>query len=138
MNELLGRDWAAHFRCPQIKKDDAGGVGGACRRFASDHFLCGAWEKALRPENMMKIRQTLRVSTDYLLTGNRNTRTCPALCRSGGSGREKPHGSSRGALVLFGFALPAGACGPPAGRGRRGLMPSRGCLSGRGRGLRNS
>ena len=31
-------------------------------------------KKALRPENIIKISQALQVSTDYLLTGNRNTR----------------------------------------------------------------
>lgn len=30
-------------------------------------------KKALRPENIIKISQALQVSTDYLLTGNRNT-----------------------------------------------------------------
>ena len=30
-------------------------------------------KKALRPENIIKISQALLVSTDYLLTGNRNT-----------------------------------------------------------------
>ena len=29
-------------------------------------------KKALRPENIIKISQALQVSTDYLLTGNRN------------------------------------------------------------------
>ena len=30
-------------------------------------------KKALRPENIIKISQALPISTDYLLTGNRNT-----------------------------------------------------------------
>ena len=30
-------------------------------------------KKALRPENIIKISQAMQVSTDYLLTGNRNT-----------------------------------------------------------------
>ena len=30
-------------------------------------------KKALRPENIIKISQALQVSTEYLLTGNRNT-----------------------------------------------------------------
>ena len=30
-------------------------------------------KKALRPENVIKLSQALQVSTDYLLTGNRNT-----------------------------------------------------------------
>ena len=36
-------------------------------------FSAELGKKALRPENIIKISQALQVSTDYLLTGNRNT-----------------------------------------------------------------
>lgn len=64
---------ASIFKCSQIKKDDAGALAKLADVSYQTISSVELGTKALWPENIIKISQALQVSTDYLLTGNRNT-----------------------------------------------------------------
>lgn len=73
MNEVLhnmGRRISAIRKLNGMTQEELAEKAGVASQTVSAAEL---GKKALRPENIIKLSQALQVSTDYLLTGNRNS-----------------------------------------------------------------